>query len=113
MALWKEIFSDSVKNSAVAASGNEMITSSVVNINKFQNFNSLIVQNTGSTDVEIRLDGVNNTGRVFVIPANSGMGILPDENTWFVSLMNLNLDAVNAQVADTILFRWAKAERIE
>lgn len=108
--VWKEIFTDSSFNTAVAASGSEQIRSTNPRI---WEYNSLIVTNRDITDIEIRLNGESGGGRSFQLQAGDTLQIQPHENIWFSWLLAVNLDAANAQTANKILYRWAHAKRLE
>lgn len=109
MATWKEIESDSAYNTALAAGVSENYQSTT---RRAQNFNSLIVTNRGAVDCKIALNGQNLAGRVFEVPAGGILGISPEDGIWFSFVKQTNLHAANAEVANTILVRWAHSVKI-
>lgn len=113
MAAWVEAFADSAKNTAIAAAGSEARASSVADIRRYGPFNSLLVTNRDAVPIEVRLDGLTGSGRVIQVASGNTGGITPDEGVFFSSLVQVNLHASTAEVADTIVFRWAKAKRAD
>lgn len=114
MVNWKPVYTDSTKNTAVASSSFEIIASSRHQRDKHQNFNSLEVSNRDKVDIEIRLEGPTaQAGRVFVIPANTIFRFSPEDGIYFSFFTQHNLSTDSAQIADKIIFRWAKSVRVD
>jgi hypothetical protein len=107
--LWKEIFKDSQYNTAIAASGNENFISTAQQRVEFGPFNRLMIKNRDSVAIKILLDGLNEAGKIFELAAGETLLIEPEDGITFNYVNVINLDTVNAETADTILIRWAKA----
>jgi hypothetical protein len=112
MVAYLEKFSDSGYNTAIAAAAAEVLQSSLSNRGQYAPFNRLEIVNRDSVAIKINLDGNTEGGRIYEIPPGASFTIQPEEGIEFSFIKQTNLDAAVAQTADTILFRWAKCERI-
>lgn len=111
---WKEVYSSSAKNANIAASGVENIKSSEADIRKYGQFNRLNVDNSldGGQDIEVRLDGLTTTGKLFRVTKGIVFGIEPEDGILFSFVQIVNLSSANQHDADKTLIRWAKAEEV-
>lgn len=109
---WNERESKSTFNTGVAATASEQI---ITGTDSVPDYNFLFVQNRDAVPVELRLDGMTTNGRVFQVQANGGLLVLDPANgddVHFITLTVVNLDAATAEVANKILFRWSRKERV-
>jgi hypothetical protein len=105
MTRWKELDSNSQVNTAVATGALETIN---CRSSTSQNFNRLIVNNRDNVDIQLRLNGATTGGGLFNVPRATTLVIDASDGIWFSWFNNYNLDAVNAETAGAILFRWAR-----
>ena len=111
--IWKEIYTEHQHNSIIAAGATEGILSTKSLMNEFGPFNRLMVHNRDAVDIQILLDGLTEAGKLFELAAGETLMIEPEDGITFRFLTQKNLDGVVAEVADEILFRWAKCVREE
>jgi len=105
-----EIESVSAFNTAVAASGSEILNF-VGTARLVQNFNKLNVLNRDVVPVRVDISGgAGTTGRVLEISQNGGsINITPEDGIVFSNIKVTNLDGSTAETANKILFRAAYA----
>lgn len=112
---WRQIYTNAARNTAIAASANEIIfdTSDRAKqeYNVYGPFNALFVTNQDKVSVRIRLDQSTDPEKNFDLPPNSQLSLLPEEGIFFQTITQVNLSADVAQTADKITFRWSKLVR--
>jgi len=110
--IWREVFTDSAYNTAVAASGSETVKSTASNRHLYAPFNRLLVHNRDAIAIKMYLDGLDIAGNIFQLAAGEILIIEPEDGITFTTLKIENLDSATAETADTILYRWAKAVKV-
>lgn len=110
MTEFLEIESVSALNTAVAASGAEILNF-IGTARLTQNFNKLNVLNRDAVPVRVDLsNGALLSGKFFDVAQNGGsISISPEDGLLFSNIKITNLSAVTAEVANQILFRAAYA----
>lgn len=111
MVAWKELYTNSARNTGIAAAAAETISDSLQNLDRHAPFNFLLVENNDAVDIEIYLDGIEDSGRAFIIPVGSLLKLGPDDGIKFSFIKQKNIDAAAAETANKILFRWSRNER--
>ena len=111
--VFREIASNDAKNTVKAASARENMKIKSGKTAPISDFNSLLVTNLGTVNIEVQLDEQAAYGRIFPLPAGAVLSIQPHEGIVFNQVAYKNIDAAAATVADTITFRWAKAVRVD
>jgi len=106
MANWREIESRTFRNAEInLLSQSEVVTEP----NRCTSYNGLLVQNTSSNcDIEIRLDGMTTSGKVFIVPSNGGSVLIePDDSIYFKTVWIYNRDgASNLTAGDVVIRAW-------
>ncbi len=113
MAVWKEIYTAHEFNTITAAAAIETIADTTGNRRLYGPFNSLFIKNRDAVAIQIALDGLSEEGFLFEISAGETFILKPEEGIKFSFITQKNIDAATAEVADTILFRWAKSLRVD
>lgn len=106
---YREIAANDAKNTSKAAGVTEVIDINTGETASIRDFNSLMVTNLDSVNIEVQLDAVTGLGRIFPVPAGAVLMIQPYEGIVFNQLRHKNLDSAVATTADKITFRWAKS----
>lgn len=110
--IWKEIYTDSKFNTAIAAGVVETIADEVADRRRYGPFNRLLIKNRDAVDIQILLDGLATDGFIFEIAAGETLILEPEDGIKFSYLTQKNLDGATAETVDNILFRWANAVRV-
>ena len=112
MARYSELYSNSVNNAQIAASGIEIFGVTQTDKERTQksgSYNTLLLSNnTTNQDIKISLDGLAD--KIFVVAAKTSLSIVPDEGIFFNSIHITSLDAVNVIVANALYIRYGIAQ---
>jgi len=109
--LFREVYRDHAFNTAIAAGILETITDSIGDRRQYGPFNSLVVKNRDTVDIQVQLDGLTGPGKVFEVATGDTL-ILNEKDEAFSFVVQKNLHATTAEVADAIIFRWARLEPV-
>ena len=112
MARYIELYSNTVNNAEIAASGTAIYCETTTDQErkaKHGSYNALLLQNNDSSiDIKVELDGLSD--RTILIPAKNNLEIRPDEGIGFDTLKVTNLDSSNALAANKLYIRYAVSE---
>lgn len=110
---YKSVVNDSGENTAVVADGNEFFQSSADKLAKSKDgFNSFICQNNDAVDIEIRLDGLDETDKVYPVPSKMQGNLSVADDKYFKSLQVVNKSSTTAETAGKITLQWSRLEPI-
>jgi len=108
MTSWKTLFLDSKYNTAIVVAATESMVSSENERGNYAPFNFLVVTNRDTVAIKVMLDGLETDGKFYEVSAGSVLILNPEDDETFSFIKQENLDAVAAETADLILFKWGR-----